>query len=312
MNSPTRPILYAVPKFTRLVAWGGLVFSLIMLAASLAVIFLENWEAGWISALVWLVSVLVWSYLLNMRQRRVRLDAAHLTLHTTTQMHVLPYASITGLQARFGLLILSAEGKNYILHFHHPDLQAQLANELTARVPTLREAQSRWRSDGLPCVIHAPILIPLFTCLMGAGIAIVGAGTLVFALGMDQPDRGLDRAAALLSGGVILLAGLFFVLYFLFGFIWRYTFEQEIIRLDFIFSSKTYDPTAIKAMQVVEEITLVRGLNRRRCKLRLDFGADSYLDIEPNGFSFPMDYSAEREKYLANELLARLANHYIN
>lgn len=190
--------------------------------------------------------------------------------------------------------------------------QARRAADLTIRVPALREAQSRGRSAGLPAVIHAPMLIPLFTCLMGAWVAFFGAGRLVFAPGMDQPERGLERAPSLGVWKRDSAGGSFFVLHFWFGFIWRCTFDQDAIRLDFIFSSKAYDPTAIQAMQVVEEVTSVRGLTRRRYKLRLEFGADSYLGIEPKGFSFPMDYSAERKKYFANELLARLDNHYNN
>ena len=241
----------------------------------------------------------------------VQFLADRLILRRPLSRLTLPYEQISAVRQTRGLIILETRQQTIRLHKLLANTDAYLITALERHVPAGRRQQTQRRQPTFPYQLRSKRLGPLVLLVMGVGMMLFAGATAVYLFTTTEP---IGLGQGLLMGLLVLVGagfGLGTTIGFFWHFIWRYDFTAEAILLRRVLRTSRYPAHDIRQVHLVQETVTVRGIDRTVSGVLLTYGDGHELKLEPNRFSFPMDYTDTEEMARAADLAAQLRHLYL-
>lgn len=196
--------------------------------------------------------------------------------------------------------------------FLSPNDSAFVMTWLEEQLPTLAASRLAAADRPLPLTITPRLVAPGIT----AGIVLLfgsTGGALLWTSwqAWQQGDGRFDH----LGMGVFSFLLLFFAALFLYllldSYIWRFTFDEEMITLRHALHTERYSARQVSHVTLVTEERTVKGFVHQIYQLQLSLADGTDVMIAPNLPSFPMDYAGAEEARLLRNLQRVLEKHYV-
>lgn len=303
-QSATTPLEYQAPAFLRGVAIFALITTLLLTVIAFLAWWVEGAVIGAWTLPLWAAMAGYWCWQWRLWAQRFVLYPDRLTvLMLGRPLCTVPYSTLQHMRLDRGQLHLTTLHETHSLQ-GDPNTMASLAAALLARIPVLDQTKGALT---LPIQVDAPrqpvILLNLFGLLIGAlGIGLGNAA-------IRDVELSNRVMALLLAGVMVAMAGI--SLYWLLcTFVWRYTFDQTVIRVRYSLRTVCYDPAHLRQIRLMTRSVTHRGITKTLYTLRLTFAQGTPLIVQPAAQNHPFDYADAHEKVLLTQLLTQLETLY--